>query len=188
MSRLVPLLTLALFWPAPARAKKCIGHAPELLELDLQGVYQGKKRVPTPAFFEDRATLKNPAGDGKTLLLQNEPEGHVAKLFGLKRTLPPPKAVKAALARAAGKRHRTACGTDIPYRPIRPGLYLFEREQSGGETSSLIDSPALTVRPDRRSVELRFTIKKLTYVARYRVACARFPVAAPSSCRPAPKP
>ena len=188
MSRLVPLLTLALFWPAPAQAKKCIAHAPELLELDLQGVYQGKKRVPTPAFFEDRATLTNPAGDGKTLLLQNEPEGHVAKLFGLKRALPPAKAAQAALARVARKRHRTACATDIPYRPIRPGLYVFAGERSGSKTSTLIESPELTVRADRRAVELRFTIKKLGYVARYGVACARYPVAASSSCRPAAKP
>jgi hypothetical protein len=188
MSRLVPLLTLALFWPAPARAKKCIAHAPELLELDLQGVYQGKTRVPTPAFFEDRATLTNPAGDGKTLLLQNEPEGHVAKLFALRRALPPAKVAQAALARVARKRHRTACATDIPYRPIRPGLYRFQAEQSGTRRSLLVGDPALTVSPDRRSVELRFTIKKLGYVARYRVACARYPVAAASSCRPAPKP
>lgn len=188
MTRLVPLLTLALVWPAQAQAKKCIAHAPELLELDLQGVYQGKTRVPTPAFLEDRATLTNPAGDGKTLLLQNEPEGHVAKLFALGRALPPAKVAQAALARVARKRHRTACGTDIPYRPVRPGLYPFQAEQSGRKTSLLIDEPELTVAADRRSVELRFAIKKLGYVARYRVACSRYPVAAAASCRPAPKP
>jgi hypothetical protein len=180
------LLSLTLTGPRPAQAKKCISHAYEIMELDLQQVSQAGKRVPTPAFFADKARIQNSGAMGKVIHLRDTPAGQLAQFYQQKQTVKPAKQVVPWLRKAARRRVKTACDTKIPITPILPGRYTFQSGDGGAKQPKLFSDPLLTVHRTRQEVSLSFTIKKLTYVARYRVACRLFPAEAHKyTCRTA---
>jgi len=170
---LVCLLSLA---PEQVKARKCIGHAYQIMELDLKEVLHKGKAVKAPPFLSKHIELMNSSDRGKLLLFRNKPGNAFAKFFRLKRAYKAPAKEAKWLKMIQARTLRTSCGTNIPYTPILPGVYVFDQEHSTGKkTSALVDKPIAYLYPWRDTLLLEFTWKGKAMKARYQRVCQIFP-------------
>lgn len=167
------LLMLAV--ARPAAAKSCIRHAYETLDLQLEGVYEGDRRVGAPAALAGLDRMLNSGNEGKSVLVWNRATMAHAKFYRLTQPLEAAPAVAEYLKASAGRRLDTACGYSVGYTPVLPGRYAFDQEHSDGSTTPRdLAEPEVIVAPGRDVVEVRARIGERRLRAVYRVTCARF--------------
>jgi hypothetical protein len=158
-----------------ARARSCIDHAYEHMDLERTGVFIGAKPVAAPPELGALDEALNSDNQGKGLLLWAKSTMGFGKFYTLTEPFTPDAAIAPWLTATAKRKLMTGCGYSVDCTPVLPGRYVFDQEHLGGErTSKGVDAPEVLVAPGRDRLELRFGVRGKRFRAEYAIRCAWF--------------